>query len=264
MNAMSTTHLLLCVQLLGFWPVWRWYLVRVTDGSDEPLGLLALGTALGFLLWQRQSHPLTSRALLLASGLTLAYVGTWPWCPSLLRAALALLAVGCVLSQGYLGRALHPGVLGLFVLSLPLMTSWQFYAGYPARLATASLAAHLLRLTGVPVVAQGASLAWLGETIAVDAPCAGLRMLWAGLYWHSTLACFVGLPPRCYWVTCAGSVGAIFLGNVVRASLLFYGEAGIVAWAPPLHTGIGLAVFVGVAVAILALTTGGRRVTSCA
>jgi exosortase/archaeosortase family protein len=261
---MTSVHLFLLSQLLAFWPVWRWYVARVTDASDAPLGLVALGTALLFLLTHGKPKPLTWRPLLLSSVLVLAYVLTWPWCPALLRAALALMAIGCTLSSFCLGRALHPGMLGLFLLSLPLMASLQFYIGYPARLATAHVAAHLLQLTGVHVVAQGPALAWLGEVIAVDAPCAGMRMLWTGLYWHCTLACFLSLPPWATWLTYGVSVGVIFLGNVLRASLLFYGEAGLVTWSTSMHAGVGLAVFASVAVAIFLLTAVVKRRTLCA
>lgn len=37
---------LIVAQLAAFWPVWCWYVSRMTDGSDEPLGILALITVL--------------------------------------------------------------------------------------------------------------------------------------------------------------------------------------------------------------------------
>ena len=38
---------------LACWPVFRWWLARMTDGSDDPLGIAALVVA-GFFLWQRR------------------------------------------------------------------------------------------------------------------------------------------------------------------------------------------------------------------
>ena len=39
-----TPLLILAMQGVAFWPVWRWYGERITDGSDEPWGIVALAT----------------------------------------------------------------------------------------------------------------------------------------------------------------------------------------------------------------------------
>ncbi|MGH9548544.1 MAG: archaeosortase/exosortase family protein, partial [Terriglobales bacterium] len=36
--------------IIGFWPVWQWYLQRCLDRSDEPLGLLSLATLIAILI----------------------------------------------------------------------------------------------------------------------------------------------------------------------------------------------------------------------
>ena len=41
---MLSTRLFLLAQFVTFWPVWRWYIERMVDGSDEPWGILALAT----------------------------------------------------------------------------------------------------------------------------------------------------------------------------------------------------------------------------
>ncbi|MFT4267587.1 MAG: MYXO-CTERM sorting domain-containing protein, partial [Xenophilus sp.] len=43
----------LAAQALALWPTWRWMAARLADGSDDPLGLLALA-ALAALAWQRR------------------------------------------------------------------------------------------------------------------------------------------------------------------------------------------------------------------
>ncbi|WP_034923523.1 archaeosortase/exosortase family protein, partial [Candidatus Accumulibacter vicinus] len=60
--------------------------------------------------------------------------------------------------------------------------SLQFYGGYPLRVLAGSLAVALLQLNGLAVERAGAVLLWDGRQIAIDAPCSGLRMLWAGAY----------------------------------------------------------------------------------
>ncbi len=257
-------HLVLGAQLVVYWPVWRWYVARMTDLSDEPWGILALGTALVFLVWHGVPKPLTIRQMWLPMVCALIYAVSWPWLPPLPRAMLAVTAIGYTLSSYCMGRGLHLGILGLLLLSLPIIASLQFYAGYPVRWLTAYSSAPLISLTGFPVTAQGTTLFWMGETIAVDAPCSGVKMLWAGLYLTFTLACFTGLGLRATWLAYSLSVSTIFVGNVLRATLLFYLEAGIVPGADSLHAGIGMVLFSGVAGAILTMNRLIRRSRLCA
>ena len=261
---MQTTYLFLAAQVTAFWPVWRWYIARVTDGSDEPWGLLALCTALLFLILYGKPGPLRARQWVPASLIAVVYAVSWPWCPPLVRAILALTSISFTLSCYCLGRTLHIGILGLLLLSLPLIASLQFYLGYPVRWLTAQISAELIQLTGFTTVAQGTLILWMGETIAVDAPCAGIRMLWTGLYLNFALACFTRLTTRATLMAYSLSMTTIFIGNVVRATLLFYTETGIVSGAAWLHTGIGVIVFGLVALAIVSINRVMQRTVVCA
>jgi exosortase len=248
---MSRVTLFLALQLLAFWPVWTWYAARMTDSSDEPWGLLALGTALFFILRKGRGSALKASHLALSSIFVFAYILTYSSMPALGRAALAVMAIGCTLSPSRLGRPVHVGVVGLLLLSLPIIASLQFYLGYPVRALTAVISSRLIGLTGYEVHAQGTCLYWAGEVISIDAPCTGVRMLWTGLYLNFTLACLAEHSSARTWLTHSFSMLVIFLGNVLRSSALFYTESGILhgpAWA---HQGIGLAVFALIAVAIL-------------
>lgn len=261
---MNSAHLLLTAQLIAYWPVWRWYVSRLADTSDEPWGLLALGTALLFLLLHGTSRPLRLWHWGLASGFALTYTLADPLLPPLLRAVIAVIALGCTLSGYCLERSFHLGIVGLLLLSLPLLASLQFYAGYPVRWLTTQIAAELIQLTGYTVTAQGTTLLWLGELIAVDAPCAGIRMLWTGLYLNFTLACFTRLSLRGTWLAYSLSTGCIFLGNVLRATALFYVEAGLTPAYDGLHSGIGLVIFAAVATAIIRINRSIGRTLQCA
>ena len=46
-------EILLAIELLAFWPVWRWYARRLTDQSDEAWGIVALVTAALFVFLRR-------------------------------------------------------------------------------------------------------------------------------------------------------------------------------------------------------------------
>jgi len=52
-NRLIRAEALLAVELLAFWPVWRWYVHRLTDQSDEVWGIVALVTAAIFVFLRR-------------------------------------------------------------------------------------------------------------------------------------------------------------------------------------------------------------------
>ncbi|MCI0530251.1 MAG: exosortase/archaeosortase family protein [Nitrospira sp.] len=249
--------------------------MRMMDASDEPWGLLALGTVVVFFLWKkpevRSQKPeagsfcllFSASYLLLPALFTLLYAGTYVFLPPLLRAGIAVTAIGCLVSSYRLRTPFHVGAWGLLLLSLPVMPSLQFYLGYPLRALVATLAAPLLQLSGFAVVPEGTFLNWGSELIWIDAPCSGVRMLWAGFYLTFTLACFYGLSLR---KTCGASVLsllAIILGNTLRSTALFYVEADVVALPSWIHESVGVVVFLFTAVFIVGWIQYIRDKVSC-
>ena len=250
-NRMRRLETFLTLQLLAYWPVWKWYVARMSDSSDEPWGLLALGTALYFIVRKGRGYELKASHMALSSAFMMMYLLTYFSMPALGRAVLAVMAIGCTLSPSRMGRSVHVGIIGLLLLSLPIIASLQFYLGYPVRALTAIMSSELIGLTGYEVSAQGTCLYWAGEVISIDAPCTGIRMLWTGLYLNFSLACFSEHSSARTWLTHSFSMVAIFLGNVLRSTALFFTESGIVnnpSWA---HQGIGLLVFVMIAISIV-------------
>lgn len=240
---MESPKMFVCGQLLVFWPVWGWYLRRMLDGSDEPWGVLALVTAL-LLLCKRGHWAAPSRGAIINSCLVMiVYTVGFDKLPDLIRAMLAVLALAIVLSSMCYKRSLHAGLTGLLLVSLPLIASLQFYGGYPIRLLTAFLSAQLLNLFGLDVLPKGTLLYWMGEVIAVDAPCAGIKMLWTGLYLNFTLAVWRNLNVLITWIYTTLTMMSVFVGNVLRATVLFFTESGLVQAPPIAHQTIGLLIF---------------------
>ena len=262
---MNRTISLVVLQLLAFLPVWRWYGVRVTAGStDEMWGLLALATAMLLLLWRKKDLTDEKGAsLLLPTLLMLLYALTYNFFPPLLRAVVAVTALGCTLGALRFGKPFHAGTLGLLYLSLPLIPSLQFYGGYPLRVFVASLAAPLLRLGGFAVIREGTCLNWDGQLIWIDAPCSGIRMLWVGLYLVCTLACFYELRLVKTLLAMAIAFCAIIFGNVFRSVALFYLESGIIENRPWAHDFAGVAAFAVVALCIVAAVRQIRKEKIC-
>jgi exosortase/archaeosortase family protein len=238
------------LQVLAFWPLWKWYALRLSEMSDDAWGLLALLTA-ALLLWrQPPATRLTTAQVVTSTLFVLLYAVTYPWLPALLRAGLAVLALACTVSAWRYGTVLHLSTWGLLGLSLPLISSWQFYLGYPLRVWSGTLATLMLQLSGFAVMREGTSLNWGGQQIWIDAPCSGVQMLWSGCYLTFTLAGVYGLSG---WKTAGATLLAclaVLLGNALRAAALFYIEAGIITAPAWVHTGIGLVVFVGLALSI--------------
>jgi len=238
--------LLLIAQMLAFHRVWRWYVERLTDGSDEPWGLVALGTALLVCVRAQSGQVSQPRDLIVPALLTLAYAAAYPFVPRLVQAGIAVTAFSCTLSMLQQGRRLHIPTLGLLILSLPVVPSLQFFLGYPMRVISGAMAALLLQMGGLAVVREGTCLRWGGELISIDAPCSGIRMLWAGLYCAFAVSALFRLSSRATLVVTAFAAIGILLGNVLRSTALFYLEARILVMPPWCHEAAGSVAFFSV------------------
>lgn len=220
--------------LAAFWPVWRWYAARLADGADDKWGLFALALALALAWARRRVGPVPD--LRLATLLCVYSLG-FASLPPLGRAMLAVLALGSLLARSCRGP--HAALVGLLLLSLPLEATLQYLLGYPLRFAVATSSALLLAPWGVQ--AQGTTLLWAGETVLVDAPCSGLRMLWVSLLLGLGLAAWKRLGSRRTVFVAATAVVAAFSANVLRSTALFFTETGLLAWPEWTHAGVGLA-----------------------
>jgi len=159
------------------------------------------------------------------------------------------------------GKPFAAPVLGLCLLSVPLIPSLQFYCGYPLRLVSGMLAALLLSMSGLAVSQDGACVRWAGELVVIDAPCSGVRMLWVGLYLACTMAAVLRLSLSRTLLTTAGAVVAVILGNGLRSASLFYLETGIVKMPSWSHDAVGVIVFActGISIACFAHRMGRRQ-----
>ncbi len=251
-RSVPTVRLQLAALLFALWPHWRWMSRRFTDGSDEPWGILALATVAVLVFRDRAQLVLPSRNVLIGSAaLAVVAAALEPFVPSLVAAAVAMLALGVFLAGAAPQRPAAP-LFTLLLLALPIIASLQFYFGYPLRLATAHAAAPLLALAGLDVVARGAAFEFGGRTILVDPPCAGIGMLWVGSYTAALLSHLAGASARRTLTNGLVAAGAVFAANVLRNALLFFPESGLVrapAWA---HDAIGLAAFAAAIVPVVA------------
>lgn len=259
--------LLALAHAAALWPVWRWYASRVV-ADREYAGLAALG-AIALLVARRSDAPPARGAPLWpAAALLLACAALFPWLPPLGRAGLGFLSLASLLGALRLGRAFDPGLWGLALLALPVMPTVQFYAGYPLRALVATASAWLLNAMGLAVSRAGATLDWAGTSVLVDGPCSGVKMLWAAGLLACWLAASRGLGARRSVEVGLAALAAVLFANVLRATSLFFLEAGVLALGPAAslaHEAVGVAAFAFAAAAILAcVELGEGREESCA
>jgi exosortase/archaeosortase family protein len=261
---MLSIRLLLLGQIAAFWPVWYWYTQRMLDGSDEPWGILALITVLVLVVKKGAWSAPSAQAVVISSIIAAIYAASFGWLPPLIRGILAVVALSFSLSSICYGRTVHAGIFGLMIVSLPIIASLQFYGGFPIRVITAFVSSQLLGLFGYDIHPQGTLLYWLGEVIAVDAPCAGIKMLWTGLYLNFTLAAWRNLGFLATWLSTSFTLFSVFIGNISRATLLFFTESGIVNAPDIAHQAIGIIVFAIVAFAVLGFHQFNKGRATCA
>lgn len=241
------------LQMLALWPVGLWAARRLGDGSDEPLGLVALAlllaaAATGRLACQPAARLPWLAAALVTTVLCTAFIGVLPW---LALAVVAALALACAWAAFRAPGAAVLPVLGLLWLALPVVASLQFYVGWPLRLLTAQGSAWLLQLAGLAAEPSGASLLLGGRLVIVDAPCSGVQLAWLGYCAACAAALWNGLGDgrfvrRLPWVGLT-----VLLGNVLRNTVLVAHEAGALPLPGWAHEAVGLATLAVVCAIVL-------------
>jgi len=254
-RAARPVNMLLGSLILALWPHWSYMARRMVDGSDEPWGIVALATVFALLVRDRGELAMPTRSALVASA-TLAFLAAAASLvlPDLAAAAVAMLALALFLVHA-LPRRPASSLVALLLLSLPVIASLQFYLGYPLRAFTARATALVLGAAGLDVSAAGAAILHRGTTVLVDAPCAGIGMLWVGSY---TAALLSYLARAGVARTATNAVAAALLvlaANVARNTALFFPEAGFVQWPAWSHEAIGLAALALAIVPVVLITS---------
>jgi exosortase/archaeosortase family protein len=257
---MRTPVALLAV-IVACWDAWRELVARI-DGPATALPPLLVVGALVLTHAARGSRhhvPLAPLTLLLV-----AYAVAVLVAPPIFAIAPAFLAVCWILRGAANECAPRAAFFGLVLLALPVLPTLEFYAAYPVRLAAIEASAALLRLNGIAVGVEGLALRFGDGLVQFDAPCSGVRMLWTCWFLASALAYHHGFSARRYALALVLATGFAIAGNIVRATSLFYVEAGIleIRGATWLHEAVGIAAFAMTAVLLLATLRPSARETA--
>jgi exosortase/archaeosortase family protein len=251
----------IALQAAALWPHGRWAWQRVTDGSDDPLGVLAVALiALLLARWHERLRPAPHLGWLAAAGaLTAAATAALWWTPPLAAALLAALALAAGIAAWLPPQLPRAPLAGLAVLALPVISSLQFYAGYPLRLVTAQLSTWGLQLAGIEAERSGAAMLVRGQLVIVDAPCSGVQMVWMAYCAACAVAAFAALRDGMF-LRRLPAVGALVLaGNVLRNSVLVALESRAQGLSNTAHEAIGLAVLAAVCASAIWVMKGARR-----
>lgn len=244
----------LAATALACWPVWPWYAARLGDSGDDLAAVAAV--LLAVVLPGRapdRAAPPGARALLPSSIALAAYAATFPFVPRLASALLAFLALGFAWSLWRHGTPFRPWTVGLGLLALPMASSLQFYLGYPLRIASGCVALVLLRLGGAAVEREGVYLRAGGDLVMIDAPCSGMRMLWAALLLACCLAALLRLRARASLLAIAAAVVLAVAGNGLRTAALFWADVNLAGLPGSSHAGIGVVAFAMLAAGLYAV-----------
>jgi len=233
---------------LAFWPLIVWFFQRLSDGGDEPYGLAVL-CVLSLLIVSDKKHAQTQvgQGMQIAAGVSFAlYILSIFWLPPMLRCVPAILCLSF-----YFGWYRQAGWIALLFLSLPVVTSLQFYLGYPLRIISSETTRWLVWPFVNEIFREGTNLTAYGKVVGVDAPCSGIRILWVGLVFSSVLTSMLGMSWPKAIVFNLFSVVLLLFANSVRAALLFAPESGFIEISDTAHESIGLVCYLGVVVILI-------------
>lgn len=245
---------LLLVLLVSCGAAWWWCFEAWRSPGYSSGGLWFLVVALavaGAALYRAPALRLSIGWLLTTGAILTLYGAAGAALPpqgAALLAAVGLATAWLAVSRGttLAGRW---GIAALFPLTLPMGVGVDFYVGFPLRLLVTQATAALL---GPQVHATGTALSDGVNTVFVDAPCAGLRMLGTSLM----LAAATGAIGRAEigrtLLLLLFGGGIALLGNIARAATLYFVET-VPALQGTSHEAVGLAIFVSCAALQIAL-----------
>lgn len=248
------------------WPMWRWWARRLSEPFDADVAAWCVFVAFAAMLWRRAGTaaakvPLPTWKWLWAAGfLALFHLARTALPPTASGVFAVLAGLPLLLPEGTGQGPVPPPLAALALMGLPSAMILDFLIGYPLRVFATRLAALLLSAAGLPVARSGVELSVDGASVFVDAPCAGVRMLGAGLVLAFALAQTFGFRFRRTALLAVAGLAAVILVNVARVTVLALFAAEGVALSRTAHEVVGcFALLPGAALCALTAFAMARR-----
>lgn len=241
----------LALLAIALWPAWWRMGWRMVDGTDDPLGALAL-VALVATLWHNRARLRAAPRLgYQFSALALAVLTTalHNQAPDLLVAlgGMASLTAG---AMAFLpAHVAGAPVLGMSILALPVLAPLQTYLADPLDTMTAEASRWALAAAHT-VERSGANLLIDGHRVLLDAPCSGMQLAWLGLFTACAAALAARRTGRAFLMHLPMVGVLLLLGNILRTTVQLALQTAGVQVPHALQWTIGLLVVATVCAAI--------------
>lgn len=223
--------LVLVLQVVLFKDVLIWIFNRLNDNSDEISGITSLISLfiILFLGSNYKDNNFESKKfdLNIISYTFLLYFFISFFDIAILKGLIASLSLS-ITASFYINRKYFDlKIFGLLLLSLPILTSLQFFIGYPLRILVTYLASILLKLSGLNVLQEATCLTLDKNSVCVDAPCSGIQMLLTGFFLCFIFSFIKKLNNIQTIILLVTNILIVIFVNIFRATALFYTESGI-------------------------------------
>ncbi|HRZ87374.1 MAG TPA: exosortase/archaeosortase family protein [bacterium] len=202
-------------------------------------------------LQQDPPQPSAKDILLFLAGILLYFVGTAASIIYFRQVSFIIILAGAVwfvYGWGLLKELIFPVSYLLFAVPIP-EAAYQAFSS-PMKIFASRIAAHLIRLTGIPVYREGVNLFFPQTSVEVVDACSGMRSLISLLAVAAAFAYFFQKKPLGRGVLFLSAIPIAVLSNVIRIAL-----TGIIAHTygmeyaqGMLHTMLGTAIVIVIGV----------------
>ncbi|MFN4151291.1 MAG: archaeosortase/exosortase family protein, partial [Candidatus Sericytochromatia bacterium] len=222
---------ILLLQVILFKDVLIWIFNRLNDNSDEISSITSLISLFIILFLGKLSKNSNLESekfdLNIISYTFLLYFLISFFDIDILKGLIASFSLS-ITASFYINRKYFDlKIFGLLLLSLPILTSFQFFVGYPLRVLVTKLSAILLKLSGLNVLQEATCLTLDKNSVCVDAPCSGIQMLLTGFFLCFIFSFVKKLNNIQTILLLVTNILIVIFVNIFRATALFYTESGI-------------------------------------
>jgi exosortase/archaeosortase family protein len=238
---MKSSHAIALCSLAN-WPSLKWLYHRFLESDGHCLFAFLI---LVFFCFQEKNPHAQIKPAYLKWSLALnifALIALFFGLPSIALSFLLIINLNIFIST-YFKKTWSWPSFSLLALSLPIMSSLQFFLGYPMRLFATQASALVLKIGGIHVSAHGTVLEWQGQQTVVDAPCSGINILWAGLLLITIIALHEKLQTKDFFKFFSLGFAIMIIANIIRNTALFYLENTPLKLPNFTHNALGLFIF---------------------